>query len=66
LVKFNQSIILRIYESILKIDTIIQAKQTIFKYEKYFDSLSAIENIEIKDEIEKLKKILMTQYKRLL
>ena len=37
------------------VDTILQSKETIKKYNKHFDSLNAIDKIEIKEEIEKLE-----------
>jgi len=37
------------------VDNIIQAKKIVQKYQKHIDSLSAIEKIEIKEEIEKLE-----------
>ncbi len=36
-------------------DTIIDSKEKIAKYNKHFDSLNAIDKIEIKEEIEKLE-----------
>ncbi len=35
-------------------DTIIDSKEKIAKYNKHFDSLNAVDKIEIKEEIEKL------------
>jgi len=43
---------------IKKVDKIIQDKKTIQKYKKYFDSLNAIEKIEIKEEIDNMKVII--------
>ncbi|MEA2050993.1 MAG: N-6 DNA methylase [Campylobacterota bacterium] len=37
------------------VDNILTSKETIKKYKKHFDSLNAIEKIEIKEEIEKLE-----------
>ena len=40
---------------ILLVDTIINAKEKITKYNKHFDSLNAVDKIEIKEAIEKLE-----------
>ena len=40
---------------ILLVDTIINAKEKITKYNKYLDSLNAVDKIEIKEAIEKLE-----------
>ena len=37
------------------VDTIIETKEKIAKYKKHFDSLSAVDKIEIKEEIENLE-----------
>jgi len=37
------------------VDTILQSKEKIAKYNKHFESLNAIDKIEIKEEIEKLE-----------
>jgi tetrahydromethanopterin S-methyltransferase subunit B len=42
----------------LLIDKIFDSKQKIAKYNKHFESLNAIEKIEIKEEIEKLENII--------
>jgi hypothetical protein len=39
------------------VDKILEAKKSIQKYKKHFDSLSAIDKIEIKEEIEKLENL---------
>lgn len=43
---------------IKNIDNILNSKKTIKKYMKHFDSLNAVEKIEIKEEIEKLENII--------
>jgi ribosomal protein S2 len=43
-------------EFITLVDEILEAKKQIALYKKHFDSLSAKEKIEIKEEIEKLEK----------
>ena len=39
------------------VDKIIDSKEKITKYKKHFDSLNAVDKIEIKEEIEKLENI---------
>ena len=39
------------------VDTIIESKEKIVKYNKHFDSLNAVDKIEIKEEIEKLESL---------
>jgi len=39
------------------VDTIIEAKEKIAKYNKHFENLSAVDKIEIKEEMEKLKSL---------
>ena len=41
-------------------NTIIDAKEKIAKYKKHFESLNAVDKIEIKEEIEKLKSLVKT------
>lgn len=37
------------------VDNILTSKEKIAKYKKHFDSLNAVDKIEIKEEIEKLE-----------
>lgn len=39
------------------VDTIIESKEKIVKYNKHFDSLNAVDKIDIKEEIEKLESL---------
>jgi len=39
------------------VDTIIESKEKIAKYNKHFDTLNAIDKIEITEEIEKLESL---------
>ncbi len=43
---------------IILVDKIIDSKEKIAKYKKYFDTLNAVDKIEIKEEIEKLEEII--------
>jgi len=45
------------------VDEILESKQKIKKYKKHFDSLNAIDKIEIKEEIEKLENLCTTNEK---
>jgi len=40
------------------VDTIISSKEKIAKYKKHFDSLNAVDKIEIKEEIERLESLI--------
>ncbi len=40
------------------VETIMASKAKIAKYKKHFDSLNAVDKIEIKEEIEKLEEII--------
>lgn len=42
------------------VDTIIDSKEKIAKYNKHFDSLNAVDKIEIKEEIEKLESLVLS------
>lgn len=42
------------------VDTIMESKEKIAKYNKHFESLTAVEKIEIKEEIEKLEQLVKT------
>ena len=39
------------------VDSIIDAKEKIVKYNKHYDTLNAVDKIEIKEEIEKLENL---------
>jgi len=45
------------------VDTIIDAKEKITKYKKHFESLSAVDKIEIKEEIDKLEHLVQESIK---
>jgi len=40
------------------VDTILQAKESIAKYNRHFESLNAIDKIEIKEEIARLQEVM--------
>ena len=43
---------------IVLVDKILDAKEKIAKYNKHFESLNAVDKIEIKEEIEKLESLM--------
>ena len=47
------------------VDTIIESKEKIAKYNKHFESLNAVDKIEIKEEIEKLEHLINDSIKEI-